>query len=166
MMKKNSIDQIKKSGFEVPKNYFDHIEQSILDTAKLKSLSETSGFKTPKNYFETLEDIILEKVSEHKTPKILPLFSRKYMIYASSIAAAVLLLFNLSIFEDKMSWDDVDVKTVENYIINENIESYDIASLMTEEDILETHFVTHKLNEDAVESYILEYVEIEDLLID
>ena len=55
--------------------------------------------------------------SEKENTKVISLFNRKYIIYASSIAAAILLLFNLSVFDKKISWEDIDLESFENYII-------------------------------------------------
>ncbi|WP_299556189.1 hypothetical protein [Seonamhaeicola sp.] len=163
-MNKNKLDHIKESGFKVPKGYFDSLEDHIMSELKLKELTNsTSGFKTPDTYFDALEDTILNKVSEERETKVIRLFSRKTMVYASGIAAAVLLLFGLLFFESKPSFDDLDNETVENYILNENIDSYEIASLLNEEDLIEENFVEFTIDEDVVEDYIFDNLDVEDL---
>ena len=165
-MKKNKIHNINATGFKVPKDYFNNLEDSILSHIKLKEKNTDSGFKTPDNYFDTLEDAILSKVSEKEKAKIISIFSRRNLIYTSSIAAAVLLLLNLSFFDKKSDWDKLDNETVENYIIEENIGSYEIASLLSEDNFIEDTFIIQSLNEENIETYLLDNLDIEDLIIE
>ncbi|MEP5340404.1 MAG: hypothetical protein ABJL44_06005 [Algibacter sp.] len=165
-MKQNKIHNIKETGFKVPKDYFKNLEDVILSDIKLKSTTDDSGFKAPEDYFNTLERKILDKISENDNPKVIPLFSKKNLIYISSIAAAVLLLFNLSIFEKELTWDDLDINTVENYIINENIGTYDIASLLINEELKEEDFINYSLNDEHLETYLMDNLDIENLIIE
>ena len=161
-MNKNKLHNIKENGFKVPEGYFDSLEGNIMSELKLKEQVNTSGFSTPHNYFEALEDHILDQVSEEKDIKVIKLFSRKGIVYASAIAAAVLLLFNLSIFGKSEEWV-IDNETVENYILDENIDSYEIASLLNEEDLLEDNFIEFNIEENTIENYILDNLNVEDL---
>ena len=165
-MNKKHIHNIKKTGFKVPEDYFNSLEDAILSEITLKEKVSNSGFKTPKDYFEALEDVIIEKVTKKDTSKVISLFSKKNLVYASSIAAAILLLFNLSIFQTDSGWSNLDTETVENYMINEDISFYEIASLLPDEDLEEADFVTHNFNNENVETYLLNNLEIEDLYID
>lgn len=157
-----NLNNIKGSGFKVPENYFQGLEDSVLNQIKLKS-TETPGFTMPKGYLDTIEDNVLAKVSENKDTKVINLFSRRNLLYVSSIAASILLLFNLSIFESNRatSFDALDTATVENYIMNEYINSYDMASLLTDEDIVEENFIEHSFSEENIENYILNNIDIE-----
>ena len=164
-MQTNKLHNIKETGFKVPKDYFDTLEDTVLDNIKLKEQSSEPGFKTPDNYFETLEDTILSKVSEKESPKVISIFSRRNLIYASSIAAAVLLLLNLSIFENESGWEDIEAETVENYIINENMGSYEIASLLIDEELNEDNLTDIEFSDEALENYFLDHTTVEDLII-
>jgi len=163
-MKKNSIHNINETGFKAPKDYFNNLEDTILSGIKLKEASSDSGFKTPKDYFETLEDRIIEKTSTESTPKVISLFNRKHLIYITSVAAAVLLLFNLSVFKTTPTWASLDTETVEDYMINENaIDSYEIASLLTTEELTSADFVEIDFNENNIETYLINHLDAEDL---
>tara|TARA_R110002049_G_scaffold25972_3_gene90814 strand:- start:61 stop:558 length:498 start_codon:yes stop_codon:yes gene_type:complete len=164
-MQTNKLHNIKETGFKVPKDYFDTLEDTVLRHNKLKEQSSEPGFKTPDNYFETLEDTILSKVSEKESPKVISIFSRRNLIYASSIAAAVLLLLNLSIFENESGWEDIEAETVENYIINENMGSYEIASLLIDEELNEDNLTDIEFSDEALENYFLDHTTVEDLII-
>lgn len=161
-MKKDKLHNIKKNGFTVPEGYFDSLEDNIIDELKVKESVTNTGFKVPDNYFENLEDSVLSKVSNlEKDTKVIKLFSRKTILFASSIAAAILLLFNLSIFTEKAT--EPDFETVENYILNEDISTYEIASLLEEEELTEENFIEFSIEEDTVEDYILDNLYVEDL---
>lgn len=164
-MKQNKLHSIKKAGFKAPKDYFDNLEDTIFDTMKLKEKVEDSGFKIPNNYFDAIEDTIINNVSKKKTPKVVNLFSKRNLVYVSGIAAALLIFFNLPSIkpQEKLDWN-LDLETVENYIINEDISAYEIAALLDEEDLLEENFINHNFNDDTVDSYIIDNLDIEDII--
>ncbi len=164
-MKINKLHNIKKTGFKVPEDYFDNLEDTILLHKALKKLSIESGFKTPNDYFDNLENTILNNISDKKSPKVISIFRRRNLIYVSSIAAAVVLLFNLSLFEKETGWEAIKAETVENYIINENMGSYEIASLLIDDDFNKVSFTAIELSEEALENYLLEQTTVEDLII-
>lgn len=56
---------LNKSGFEIPENYFETIENAVLselnvDTIQSKTTKET--FTTPENYFDSIEDLVITKL--------------------------------------------------------------------------------------------------------
>ena len=56
---------------------------------------------------------------------------------------------------------------MQNYIIEENIDAYEIASLLYEdEDIEFENFVNFNLEENNVETYLLENLDVETLIIE
>jgi hypothetical protein len=165
-MKTENTNKIKDTGFTIPKDYFKNFEDSILSEAKLNSIANTSGFRTPDAYFENLEAGILSQVSEKDNHKVMPLFNKRNLFYVASIAATILLLFNLTIFERKSTWDSLDAETVENYLINENIGAYEIASTLENIDFSEENFTTQQVHEGILETYLLENIDIEDLIIE
>jgi len=165
-MENNNLNKIKNSGFTAPKDYFKNFEDTIMSHAKLKDSISNSGFEVPDGYFENLEDSIMQKVSERDTTKVIPLFTRRNLIYISGVAAAILLFFNLSIFNNDITFDSLDIETVENYIIDEGINSYEIAALLTEEDLLDSDFVENDYSDETIETYILDNLDIEDLIIE
>ena len=127
---------------------------------------KSTGFKTPKNYFESLDDTILELTLKDEKSKVIQLFSKRHLVYISGIAAAVLLLFNLSIFDSTPTFDDLETETVENYLIDENITSYEIAALLSDNQIEEDITVDLNLDGDYIEEYLLNNADIELLMIE
>ncbi|MCF7568573.1 hypothetical protein L3X37_09370 [Sabulilitoribacter arenilitoris] len=168
-MKDKKLHNIKSTGFEVPKGYFDAFEENLLNKISKEENTlnvNSNGFKTPEGYFDSLEERIIQNLSEEKETKVIPLINRKTIIYISSIAAAVLLLFNLSIFESSFTVGDLETETVENYVIDENISSYEIASLLTEDELNEDNLVDYNFEEENIEEYLLNNADIEELLIE
>ena len=163
-MNNDNLNKIKNTGFTVPKDYFKDFEDTIMSQAKLKYGVSDSGFNTPEDYFENLEETILNKVAKKETTQVIQLFSKRNLIYLSGIAAAVLLLFNLSVFNKEITFDSLDFETVENYIINEELSSYEIASFLTDDDLLEENFIQDNFSDETIETYILDHLDIEDLI--
>ena len=164
-MKNEKLHNIKSTGYKTPDDYFESFDEKIFSKlnieSPLDSIKET-GFKVPDNYFESFTDAILDK----KESKVIQLFSKTNLIYISSIAAAILLLFNLSIFDNKPTFGNLDIETVESFIEDENISSYEIAALLTEEQIEENIIIDYSFSEDNIEEYLLDNADIEALMIE
>jgi len=112
---------LKKSGFEIPSNYFETIEDGVIATLKTENLQDkinSKTFITPENYFNSIEDIVITKLKAEalnnknkntipedyfktlenkviseikKTPKVISLKS-KFIKYVAPIAIAASLL--------------------------------------------------------------------------
>ena len=162
-MKQNYLHNIKETGFKTPPKYFESLEDQIMSQIKLTEVEE-SGFKMPINYLDSIEDRVINTITKKDPTKVISLFSKQYIIYISGIAATILLLLNLSIF-DKNVWD-LEAETVENYMINEAISSYEIASLLEEEDLIEENFINHNFSDENIENYVLDNIDIEELILE
>jgi len=163
-MKNKKLHNIKSAGFETPDDYFESFDEIIFSKLNTKSpldsIKET-GFKLPSDYFESFDEKVLEKEL-----KVTQLFCKRNLIYISSIAAAILLLFNLSIFESKPSFDNLDTETVESYMIDEDISSYEIAALLSDENLEENLIIDYSISEDTIKDYLLNNADIEALTIE
>ncbi|MBU2950074.1 hypothetical protein KO493_05115 [Tamlana agarivorans] len=167
-MKTNKLHNIHSTGFKIPDGYFDALEDRIFNKLKndspLNAVEET-GFKAPKDYFDSINESIIEHIkNEEKTTKIIPLFNKKTILFASSIAAAVLLLFNLSVFESKPTFNSLDAQTVENYIISEDMSTSELAFLFTDVELDETIFSETIFDDENIEDYLLNNTDIETLI--
>ena len=166
-MGKRKINTIKETGFKTPEDYFNNLEDALTRETQLRILMDDSGFKTPDTYFNRVEDQIMERVFEKETPKVISIFKKHQLIYASGIAATIALLITFSIFSPKKdNWNRIDTETVENYLIEENIGSYELADLLLDEDIEEADFMDASLNEDLIEAYLLDNSDVENLFIE
>jgi hypothetical protein len=162
-VKHNHLHNKKETGFKVPKDYFENFEASIIRQANLKENATDTGFTVPKEYFKNIEKDILAKVNEEETVKVIPLFSTRNIIYISSLAAAILLLFNLSILSTPFSFDSLETETVDTYILN-NFEADEIASLFSSTELSETNFIDYNLNDETLDYYLESLDETELIL--
>lgn len=102
---KNKIDFInqkagKQTGFSTPKNYFDGIEEDVLNSIKTESFSKKNSFEVPRNYFDKIEDDIFAKINtlEPKETKVISLRKRVLQLVPIAAAASVLLFIGLNYF--------------------------------------------------------------------
>lgn len=160
------LKHIKDQGFKVPKDYFETLEDQIMSNITLDTQipkARTPGFETPKDYFNTLEDNIFIKLETPQETKVLPLFKKRNILYFSSIAAVLLIM--LAIFVNTDS-EALDYDLVENYIINEDVDVYELATLLTDEELnnIQMEIRNSTYIEDDMESYLLDNVNLEDLI--
>lgn len=163
-MNKNKLHNIKNPGFKTPKDYFEGLEDSVMDQIKLQDKITDIGFKVPDNYFDSFEDKVLDRIT--KKPKVISLFTKRNLFYASSIAAALVLMFSIFINKNDLSFDDLEITSIENYIYEQDIDTYDMASLLTEEELITDNFIESELTEDLLKDYLLENATLEDLIIE
>ncbi|WP_130736823.1 hypothetical protein [Flavobacterium sp. J27] len=124
------------------------MEDFNLDTqAKIKT-----GFQVPENYFEQFEAKMMEQLPKKET-KVVSLFHKK-QIWISSIAAVLLAMIAIPVYQSMSKDTTIEATTLENYLVSE-YSTYDIIDKLSTEDInaLENDLT---LNEDAVESYLLD----------
>jgi hypothetical protein len=123
MNKSNNI-QDKKSGFKVPENYFDSLENSVLDQIKSKEISKKTGFKTPQNYFS---EFTVKLPVEKEETKVIALNSwTKWVAAASIIAVSILGALYIDSISPKKSlqFSDLDNDMIEQYF-EYNLDSQD-----------------------------------------
>ena len=121
----------KKNLFNIPENYFQELEHSLIENAK--AIKVEKSLSTPKNYFNTLEKEILKKTYPEKKP----LFNvRRITISFISIAASFLILFILNPFEatKTMTEDQAFNNYLESYYL-EDLDSYEMLSMIEDSEI-------------------------------
>lgn len=153
----------------VPEGYFDGLEDKIMKAISKESVLQQqidSGLKMPEGYLNTIENSILDKIdSKLEEPKVIPLFSRRNILYASSIAAALVLMFSFYFNKEETTFENIDVELVENYILNQNIDSYELASLLKDEDLETENFLDSDIyTDDFLEEYLIDNADIEELI--
>lgn len=164
-MKKEKLHNIKSSGFKTPKNYFNAYNDKLFERLNIKENIEgvtDSGFTTPKDYFETLDDKILSNLEDKP---VVRLNTRKTLYYVAGIAASLILLFAIFINNGNKT-QELSAEMVETYFENSDLDSYELAELLVEADILEEDFtiVETEYKEENLESYLLENTDIETIL--
>jgi len=163
-MKKNSLNNI-ENGFKVPKGYFDEFEDRLLSELQLKETASHSGFKLPEDYFKSLDDKILDAVkNDHKT-KVINLFSFRKIAYAAAVAASLILIYTVSFNKNEnLNINHIETASIENYILTEGLETSDIASLFSDDDLSEITSVKNNLSSESLENYVLENLDIDQLM--
>lgn len=165
-MKKKELHSIKNSGLKVPKDYFSQVEEQILSDVHLKNKIEASGFEVPETYFESLDDRILAQLSTTNDTKVRSLFSWKKAVYATAIAASIVLMFNVFFTSETITFSDIDTASIEDYLEIEDYTSLDLASLLTDEELHKDNFIENEIPENSIEDYLINTIEIEDLMIE
>ncbi|MBT8257327.1 MAG: hypothetical protein KJO49_02575 [Bacteroidia bacterium] len=164
------IKNISNSGFKVPEGYFEQLEDSVmarLKTESVRDISEEHGFKAPEGYFDEVEQQILEKLSIDNETKVVSIFSRKSLYYVSGIAAAIVILLAVFLNGSAEENEELDYQMVETYIIDQDISTYEIASLLTEDELdqIELDIMSSNLtDEESLEDYLLENINLEDII--
>lgn len=156
----HSIDYItqktgKKSGFSVPNNYFEEIDDNIFNRIVEEKIPNKNSFKVPKDYFLTVEDKILSKVipERKKQTKVIAL---RRIIEISAIAS-VLLLISLYLFNNNItvSFDNITIAEIEDWYNNsyEITNDNEIAILLDESDFINTGISSINIDESVLEDY-------------
>lgn len=165
-MKKDKLHNIKSSGFKTPEKYFDSFEDKLFTRIEEPNTLEninSPGFKVPQNYFNTVEHKILNKLDTNDKP-VVHLFARPSFYYVAGIAASLILLFAIFINIEKPT--ELTGEMVEAYFQNSDLDTYELAQLLSDADMLEDDFtiIETNYNEDNLEDYLLENADIETIL--
>lgn len=162
-MDKEHIKHITETGFRAPDHYFDKFEDDVMHAIQQSNLPNKTGFKVPEDYFTQLEEGVITAVNNTKpAPKVISL--RKAMYYASAIAAAIMLYF--SFYNPVSRNEDLTLEMVEDYFDYKYIDSYELAELLIESELLEVEdlSLTTDYNNNDIENYLLEHADIEEFM--
>ena len=156
------------SGFGTPKGYFEEFEDRLFSKISEDQIPNESGFKVPEGYFDLLENKVLAQIDDlNRSRKVIPLFTRKTLVYAASIAACAVLVFSLINTENPIySIDDIEISTIENYIDQGllGFDSNDLTALLMDEDITGLLSENDLLNDELLEDYLLKNIDDTTLL--
>ena len=150
----------KDTGFSVPQNYFEEIEDSF-STYLFEKNNKKTTFEIPNNYFNTLEDKILDKVLVNKKPIKVISLKQHILKRVPLIAAAVVILFiglNSFNFREQAlpTFDAITDIEMKNWLDanSNNINPEDIVMILSEIDLSDIHFAFTKIEEINIERYI------------
>ena len=167
-MKNENLHSIKSTGFKTPEDYFESLEDAVFSKMKEQEIHSNvgfSGFKVPSGYFEDFDSKVISLVAEDKS-KVISLFDWKKIAYISGIAASVILVFNLFTNSDQLTFDDLETASIENYLINEDLNSYEIAPYLGTADLNSDNFVENTLKASDIEDYLLQNSNVDYLISD
>lgn len=164
----NKEFNIKNTGFKVPKDYFEGIEDAVfssLGEEHLKQVTNKVDLGIPEGYFDSFEDRVMAKINKPE-PKVISLQTKRILYSVASIAAILVLYFTLYNNAQPATLESLDTELVENYILDQNIDSYELASLLTEEELasLDISIVEEDISDESLEEYILDNIELETIL--
>ncbi|MAB50079.1 MAG: hypothetical protein ACX93I_09210 [Winogradskyella sp.] len=164
-MKKEKLHNINSNGFKTPDDYFQSFEDKFFERLNEKETIEginDSGFTIPDDYFESLDGKILNKIKEKP---VIKLNTRKVFYYVTGIAASLLLMVSIFMNGDDKT-QELSAEMVETYFKNSDLDSYELAELLVNADILEEDFtlIETEYKEENLESYLLENTDIETIL--
>ena len=153
-------------GLQVPPSYFETLEDAIFIKIAEEKLPKVTGFKVPTTYFNSLEDQLLSNCNAKKTPKVISLTVKTYLSIAASVAAILLVALFVIFNKKTISIDSIQTSEIEAYVKAGNLElnTLDIAQLMTEEDIETLHIDAVSFTEENLENYLLESINDTSLL--
>ena len=163
-MNSNNLHNIKRTGFKTPDAYFDSFDDILLNQLKLDAHLKdktASGFKAPKGYFESFDATVLKQL-----PKVITLPLWKKVASVSGIAASLAILLTVFNTTENVTFESLETASIENYIYEENMNTYDIASFLNEDDLVIENFVTTPITDESIESYLLDNTTIENLMIE
>ncbi|AVR46685.1 hypothetical protein C7S20_16205 [Christiangramia fulva] len=170
-MSTNKSKYPQKSGFKVPDNYFEELEDKLMlriteeNSAELPSVN--SGFKAPDGYFENLEDRILAR--QNSKGRLISLFKKENLYYAAAVAAIFVLMwfspFDRNSATNQITWDDLEIATIEDYIV----EGYEMGYIEMDASEFSNYFLENgklvddsdfeNVSSDAVIDYLEENVD-------
>ncbi|MDG1315452.1 MAG: hypothetical protein P8P29_08025, partial [Flavobacteriaceae bacterium] len=125
---------------------------------ELKNKVQKTGFKTPDGYLNDFN------VSIPKTSKVTNLrkLNKKYSIYISGIAAALILLFMFIM--PKKDNEEVSLEILEDYLLSEVDQSDLLSNILTLDELNDLYILN--VSSSEIENYLLQNASIETLLID
>lgn len=163
-MKKNKIHNIVNSGFKTPEDYFLNMEDKIMSQILLDEKVNKTVFKIPDNYFESLEERIINQVSEKQEAKVISLFSKPTLITITSVAAAIVLLFNLNIFDKNISFETLNTVDLENYVSNQEFETLELEVEIIEDIDISAFILKESISDASLENYLYNTSDFENFI--
>ena len=171
---KNSVEYIlkkngKKTGFSVPSDYFNDLEETIAIKLLEKNFSKEHNFEVPATYFNNLEDTILASVSpEEKETKVISFKERFLRISSIAAAASIILFIGLNSFVFKtnkaLTLDSLSNDDFEFWLDSNTITTSEVA-LVLEDDLLdENDFYFLTIKDETIEDYLNNSIDYKDLL--
>lgn len=168
-MKKSKLHTIQETGFKAPDSYFDSFDERLfkkLEVQQDMTALKNPGYKVPENYFDSFDSKLQARLKNEHQPKVRTLLSWRNTAYFSGAAALVLMFAIFFQSENNLSINQVETASIENYLNEENLNVYDIASFLNADDIELDDFVANTFTDESLENYLLNNTSIEDLIND
>ncbi len=99
--------ELNSDSFEVPQNYFENLTERIETNIRLSALPKAEhSFSVPEHYFDDLKHRITERIAAEqpiKTAKIIPLWRRNILKYASAACFVLMASFGAYFYQNDSS---------------------------------------------------------------
>jgi hypothetical protein len=124
------------------------------------------------DYFSKLEENIIDKLEFSASPKkVIPLWKKKKLYYATAVAAVFLAIISTVLFNPVLpeySMETVELSAIEEYIDRGYIDLNfnEISAFITEEGYATDNFNTSELSDEEMLDYLTENVEDPEMLFD
>lgn len=161
-MKKNSLHNKQETGFKTPQDYFNAFEDDLKIKIATEQFPKKAGFNTPEGYFDSIDAKNL--IPQNEKGKVISLLSWKSVSLVASIAAVLIILFNLKNTNDNLNFETLETAQIENYLIDEQVDLEELAMMLPEETL--TLYTFLELEQENVEDYLMENASIENLIIE
>jgi hypothetical protein len=116
-MELNTNIQEKRTGFKVPKDYFESLDTTISKRIQNQSVSKKTGFKVPENYFD---EFTVNLPQPQSAPKVIPINEwAKWVVAASIMAFAILGALYIDSISPKQ---DIQISDLDNEMIEDYLE--------------------------------------------
>ena len=67
---------------------------------------------------------------------------------------------------ETVTWDSIEIASIENYLEEEDFTSFELASLLTEDELSKDNFIDNNISEDNLDDYLLNNLDFDDLIIE
>lgn len=153
-----------KTGFEVPKEYFESFENKLILKINFER-KDTNDI--PEGYFDTIEDRVFEKIINEE-PKVINIKKRIVKIATPlAIAASILLLITLQIFNKNHEdlFANLETSEIETWINNGDLDlsTFEIASVYSDANFENLELYDTYSDDDLIK--YLDDIDIESLLL-
>lgn len=155
-------------GFRVPEDYFDTLEERVMQNISMDNVPKETGMRVPENYFAQLETVILDNCTKPKVHKKLKLV--KLNTWWHIAAAACAIGFGLLLIPEKPKTIPATNTIVESdftmdYYIEDVLADMPDSSLLNlmENADIDVSF-SDKINKKEVEEYLMENLDLSTLL--
>lgn len=157
-------------GFDVPEEYFDTLEERIMQNIAMENLPEETGMQVPENYFEQVTSRILAKTSSSKNKKVKTIRLNPWRTVAATAAILVLGMWLLAEKNELQPSKPNLVHTeysLEHYMeeLVSDMSDASLYNLIEDKDLVQKQASFNEyINIEEVEAYLLENMDLSTLL--
>ena len=152
---------LEKTGFGIPKNYFNDFEDIVIAKLKAEVIQyDPKKGNVPENYFASLEDTVLTKIKAFQ--KIISI-KRRIVKFAVpiAVAASLLLIFTVTNNKNTVTFESLAISDIENWINNGtiDIDASSIASIYPDIELNNDYFSSSISDNEVLEYLYEEYLD-------